>query len=50
MDSFVALTELRKKIITHIVPRKNTQFYFRMKKSHNFLRTKKNAKFHLHIA
>ena len=52
IDIFVALTELRKKIITHIVPQKNTKnFIFAWKKHTKFpLHKKNNAKFYLHEA
>jgi len=44
IDIFVALTELRKKIITHIVPQKNTKnFIFAWKTTQNFLCTKKTT-------
>jgi len=49
IDIFVALTELRKKIITHIVQKKKThKIFFRMKKPHKiFFAQKNNAKFYL---
>ena len=50
IDIFVALTELRKKIITHIVQKKKTQNFFRMKKPHKiFFAQKSNAKFYLRV-
>ena len=45
IDIFVAPTELRKKIVTHIVPQKNTKnFIFAWKTTQNFLCTKKQRK------
>ena len=45
MDVFVPLPELRRKIITHVVQRKNTQIFFSHEKAtQNFLCTKKQRK------
>jgi len=45
MDVFVALTELWKRIITHIVQQKNTQnFFFKWKSHTKFFFTKNQRK------